>query len=103
MLLLIFFLVQHWAIIAVNQDERDCEIEIENAYGSEIECESERKNLIKITSSPFDEKMFLFSRGHATLHLAVSVRPSVRSSVPPIITFLNYCRFCLFLWGFKSV
>ena len=31
----------------------------------------------------------VFSRGHATLHLAVSVRPSVR----PSVTFLNCDRF----------
>ena len=41
---------------------------------------------------------YLFSRGHATLHLAVSVRPSVCPSIRPSVTFLNCERF----WRYSS-
>ena len=41
----------------------------------------------------FIAKKIIFSRGHATLHLAVSVGRSVRPSVRPSVTFLNSERF----------
>ena len=50
-----------------------------------------------LTSTSSIQQLNLFSRGHATLHLAVSVGrsvgPSVRLSVRPSVTFLNYERF----------
>ena len=41
---------------------------------------------------PFHSSLF-FSRGHATLHLALSVGRSVGRSVRPSVTFLNSERF----------
>ena len=40
-----------------------------------------------------DSNSCIFSRGHATLHLAVSVGRLVRPSVRPSVTFLNSERF----------
>ena len=48
----------------------------------------------RVLCSLFDmSHCIFFSRGHATLHFAVSVGPSVRRSVGPPVIFLNSERF----------
>ena len=55
------------------------------------------KNVNVLDCRVIDSKNLIFSRGHATLHLAVLVGPSVRRSIRPSVTFLNskqFLRYC---------
>ena len=61
-------------------------------------CCQQPKGLVKPVTNYMSKAALLssfsiFSRGHATLRLAVSVGRSVRQSVGPSVTFLNCDRF----------